>query len=96
MPKLTDSEWAVLDVLWAHGPLALGPVVDALKEAGVELSFERPERPDRPEKPAKADDSEEVKDNAASSEAAAATQPTEPEKNGFFDGFTGWLSGLLG
>jgi len=33
MPKLTDSEWAVLDVLWAHGPLALGPVVDALKEA---------------------------------------------------------------
>lgn len=32
MPKLTDSEWTVLDVLWANGPLALGPVVDALKE----------------------------------------------------------------
>ena len=31
MPKLTDSEWAVLDVLWTHGPMALGPIVDALK-----------------------------------------------------------------
>ena len=68
----------------------------SLKEAGIEISFERPERPDRPEKPAKADDSEEVKDNAASSEAADAGQATEPEKGGFFDNFTGWLSGLLG
>ena len=68
----------------------------SLKEAGIEISFERPERPDRPEKPAKADDSEEVKDNAASSEAADAGQSTEPEKGGFFDNFTGWLSGLLG
>ena len=33
MPKLTDSEWAVLDVLWAGGPLSLGPVVDALKSS---------------------------------------------------------------
>ena len=32
MPKLTDSEWTVLDVLWQSGPLALGPIVDALKE----------------------------------------------------------------
>jgi len=71
-------------------------LVDALKEAGVELSFERPERPDRPEKRAKPDEGEKAGESAESSEAAAATQPTEPEKNGFFDGFTGWLSGLLG
>ena len=32
MPKLTDSEWTVLDVLWQSGPLALGPIVEALKE----------------------------------------------------------------
>lgn len=31
MTKLTDSEWAVLDVLWRGGPLSLGPVVEALK-----------------------------------------------------------------
>lgn len=31
MPKLTDAEWAVLDVLWQGGTMALGPVVDALK-----------------------------------------------------------------
>lgn len=31
MPKLTDAEWTVLDVLWQGGPLALGPIVEALK-----------------------------------------------------------------
>lgn len=31
MPKLTDAEWTVLDVLWQGGSMALGPVVEALK-----------------------------------------------------------------
>lgn len=31
MSKPTDFEWTVLDVLWTHGPLALGPIVEALK-----------------------------------------------------------------
>lgn len=31
MPKLTDSEWTVLEALWQSGPLALGPIVEALK-----------------------------------------------------------------
>ncbi|MBQ2752100.1 MAG: hypothetical protein IJF25_05935 [Oscillospiraceae bacterium] len=70
----------------------------SLKEAGIEISFERPERPEKSsvEKPEESTDGEKAKESAASSEAADAGQSTEPEKGGFFDNFTGWLSGLLG
>lgn len=33
MPKLTDAEWTVLDVLWQGGAMSLGPAVEALKGA---------------------------------------------------------------
>ena len=30
MVKLTDNEWAILEVLWADGPCELGDLVSAL------------------------------------------------------------------
>lgn len=32
MPRLNESEWYVLDALWADGPMELGRVVEALAD----------------------------------------------------------------